>query len=265
MAKKEKAQRKKKGGKAKWIVLAIVVVIIFAAIAGGGDDSKKENTELDIQPQDSQQEDDTAKMQQLLTLIETGLTNKYDGHTISNDSTTITVNVWKESFTTAADLVLGQNGGADDEGWAWVRSNAENTVVYAADCIRTSDFASTKLLFNVYADENQSRTLLTFDNSGVVYDIVAATPAPTEPATQPAAESQPASTGQSSRNENSGTNSSGAQQTTASYILNIDSMVFHSRSCHVAERILDENRSDYNGTRSDVLSMGYRPCGVCDP
>lgn len=50
-----------------------------------------------------------------------------------------------------------------------------------------------------------------------------------------------------------------------SYVLNTNTMKFHLPSCSKAEQISEKNRKDYSGTRDDVLSMGYEPCGICEP
>lgn len=49
------------------------------------------------------------------------------------------------------------------------------------------------------------------------------------------------------------------------YILNTNSMKFHNQDCSAADSISDKNREDYNGTREELLEMGYAPCGWCKP
>ena len=46
------------------------------------------------------------------------------------------------------------------------------------------------------------------------------------------------------------------------YILNNSSKKFHLESC---SGLPDENRKDFVGTRSEVIDMGYSPCGRCHP
>lgn len=61
----------------------------------------------------------------------------------------------------------------------------------------------------------------------------------------------------------------GAKHNSASseftYILNTNTLKFHLPSCHSADKIAPENRSDFNGTRDDVIAMGYDTCGNCNP
>lgn len=49
------------------------------------------------------------------------------------------------------------------------------------------------------------------------------------------------------------------------YILNTNSKKFHRPDCKNAQDIKQENRQFYCGTRKSVISMGYSPCGGCNP
>lgn len=49
------------------------------------------------------------------------------------------------------------------------------------------------------------------------------------------------------------------------YVINTSSGIFHYPSCSSAKRISDANRSEYTGTRDDLIAQGYSPCGNCDP
>lgn len=51
----------------------------------------------------------------------------------------------------------------------------------------------------------------------------------------------------------------------ASYVLNTNTRKFHYPSCGSAGRISAKNRSEYNGSRADLIAQGYSPCGNCDP
>ncbi len=56
-----------------------------------------------------------------------------------------------------------------------------------------------------------------------------------------------------------------APATNARYICNTNSQKFHYPSCQHAKRIKAENRTEFNGTRDQLISKGYSPCGICDP
>lgn len=49
------------------------------------------------------------------------------------------------------------------------------------------------------------------------------------------------------------------------YVINTDSGIFHYPSCSSAKRISDANRSEYTGTRDDLIAQGYAPCEKCNP
>lgn len=52
---------------------------------------------------------------------------------------------------------------------------------------------------------------------------------------------------------------------TTTYVLNTNTSVFHRSSCRHVKRMNEENKSYYTGTRDDVISQGYNPCGTCNP
>lgn len=49
------------------------------------------------------------------------------------------------------------------------------------------------------------------------------------------------------------------------YVINTSSRKFHYPSCSRAKEISDANRSEYTGTRDDLIAQGYDPCGTCKP
>ena len=64
-------------------------------------------------------------------------------------------------------------------------------------------------------------------------------------------------------NENDEKESSSTPKTT--YILNTDSKKFHYSSCSSAKQIKNSNKSEFSGSREDLIKNGYDPCGRCDP
>jgi hypothetical protein len=65
-------------------------------------------------------------------------------------------------------------------------------------------------------------------------------------------------------------NSGGGSETvipsgSVSYVVNTNTGKFHYPSCKSVEKIKDKNRMDYTGTRSELISQGYEPCGSCKP
>lgn len=53
--------------------------------------------------------------------------------------------------------------------------------------------------------------------------------------------------------------------TGTTYILNTNTNKFHYPSCKSAKKIKDKNREEYTGTRDELISWGYSPCGNCCP
>lgn len=49
------------------------------------------------------------------------------------------------------------------------------------------------------------------------------------------------------------------------YILNTNSHKFHDPHCSSVAQMKESNKEYYNGSREDVISMGYDPCGRCHP
>ena len=49
------------------------------------------------------------------------------------------------------------------------------------------------------------------------------------------------------------------------YILNTSSKKFHKLTCSGIKSISEKNKEEYNGSKSELISMGYEPCGSCNP
>ena len=49
------------------------------------------------------------------------------------------------------------------------------------------------------------------------------------------------------------------------YVLNTNTHKFHYPSCSSVKKMSEKNKSLYSGTRDEVISMGYSPCGNCHP
>lgn len=57
----------------------------------------------------------------------------------------------------------------------------------------------------------------------------------------------------------------GQESAGGDYVLNVSSQKFHLPSCPGAKAISEKKRREYTGSREDLLSQGYTPCGSCDP
>ena len=70
------------------------------------------------------------------------------------------------------------------------------------------------------------------------------------------------STGESSL-ATSGKNETSNENNT--YILNTNNKKFHKEDCSSVKDIKDKNKQYYIGSRKDLISQGYDPCGRCNP
>ena len=51
--------------------------------------------------------------------------------------------------------------------------------------------------------------------------------------------------------------------TTASYVLNTNTMKIHYPSCSQVKKIAPQNYATSNATEAELLAQGYTTCGVC--
>ncbi len=58
---------------------------------------------------------------------------------------------------------------------------------------------------------------------------------------------------------------SGSEAPQANYILNTNAKKFHYPTCSSVSDMKEENKQEYLGTRDEVISYGYSPCGRCKP
>ncbi len=49
------------------------------------------------------------------------------------------------------------------------------------------------------------------------------------------------------------------------YILNTNTKKFHYPGCKSVKQMKDKNKQAFHGSRDEAISMGYSPCGNCDP
>lgn len=60
-------------------------------------------------------------------------------------------------------------------------------------------------------------------------------------------------------------NSGGNTFNVFKYVINTNTGKFHKPSCSSVSDIYPQNRWDYQGTREEVINMGYEPCKRCHP
>lgn len=88
------------------------------------------------------------------------------------------------------------------------------------------------ICFNVYVYNNQPDVIINYADGTSRIEGTAATPVPTQ---------------------------------TKTYILNTNTLKFHSEECKLAHNISEQNKERYNGSRDDLIKQGYSPCKTCNP
>ena len=49
------------------------------------------------------------------------------------------------------------------------------------------------------------------------------------------------------------------------FVLNTSSKKFHKKNCDSVATMKEKNKKEYKGTRDELTSQGYKPCGACKP
>ncbi|MBQ8589726.1 MAG: MBL fold metallo-hydrolase [Firmicutes bacterium] len=58
---------------------------------------------------------------------------------------------------------------------------------------------------------------------------------------------------------------SGTNVSDIDYVLNTNTKKFHIPTCNSVDKMSEKNKAYYTGTRDEVISLGYSPCGNCRP
>ena len=62
-----------------------------------------------------------------------------------------------------------------------------------------------------------------------------------------------------------GENAPASSENATMYVVNLSSEKFHEATCGSAEKLSDDNRMEFFGSREDLIAQGYEPCGSCKP
>lgn len=128
----------------------------------------------------------------------------------------------------------------------------DSTVTTTTTVVTTTTTAETTTT-TTKATTTTTTTTTTEATTTAAETTTAATEPPTEAPTDPPAPAQ---------------EETPAEQPAANvftYVINTNTGKFHYPSCSSAKRISDANRSEYNGTREDLIAQGYTPCERCNP
>ncbi len=100
--------------------------------------------------------------------------------------------------------------------------------------------------------DNLGQVLAEVIRGQITYDIVEATPAG-EYISEPEIGDDTVSVSRTSTSK------------TSTYILNSNSMVFHTEGCSSASKISPHNKQTVKSSREELIAAGYSPCGKCNP
>lgn len=140
------------------------------------------------------------------------------------------------AFTTAGSHTSSQKPDSTD-----TTTTTAVTTTTAAETTTTTTKATTTATTTTEATTTAAET------------TTAATEPPTEAPTEPPAPAQEEAPAEQPAGN------------TRNYVINTGSGIFHYPSCSSAKRISDANRSEYTGTRDDLIAQGYTPCERCNP
>ena len=144
------------------------------------------------------------------------------------------------AFTTAGSHTSSQKPDSTD-----TTTTTAVTTTTAAETTTTTTKATTTTTTTTEATTTAAETT----TAATEPPTEAATEAPTDP---PAPVQEEAPAEQPAEN-------------TRTYVINTNTGKFHYPSCSSAKRISDANRSEYTGTRDDLIAQGYDPCERCNP
>lgn len=129
----------------------------------------------------------------------------------------------------------------------------DSTATTTTTAVTTTTAAETTTTTKATTSTTKATTTTTEATTTAAETTTAATEPPTEAPTDPPAPVQKEAPAEQ------------PAENTRNYVINTNTGKFHYPSCSSAKRISDANRSEYNGTREDLIAQGYTPCERCNP
>ncbi len=264
---------------------ALFAVFMIFGIAGVFDSTSEEpkadeTVSANVQEQAVEQPEET--LEQTITAT---VSDKYDECDIQQDASSVTVKIWDDSISSTIGTVQSNGNGTNDPEWTRIKNGYLDTSKYIQGLIQEAG-ENIPLNLSVLNNTSQNLVVLTFSNSDLTYDILAAEaqasapatePAQSEPPTQPEQATQPSQTEQTPQSNQTGSTNGGSgynfdtydnaaqQQTPDSYVLNTDRMKFHYPSCPDVKKIAPQNYATSNQSAEELRQRGYSSCGHCKP
>ena len=115
------------------------------------------------------------------------------------------------------------------------------------------------MAISVFRTDKQGTIIASTDGNNIQWNV-----SPCNDYT-PGDENNPGTTAQSEAPTEASLPNTETQKLTSDYVLNKSSKKFHYPNCSSVKKIKNSNREEYTGTREDLISQGYSPCGICKP
>lgn len=115
----------------------------------------------------------------------------------------------------------------------------------------------------VYRTDLQGNIICTSDGKSVSFSVERNADADTlapQSSSQSANQSASSSPAPTTEPDDNNSATSGA-----SYIINTNTKKFHYPDCSSVKQMKESNKQEYSGSRDELISMGYDPCGRCNP
>ncbi len=273
--------KRKKGccGCLTTLFVAFIIIGVFGGNSTSEEPKADETVSANVQEQAAEQPEET-----LERTITAAVSDKYDECDIQQDTSSVTVKIWDGSTSSTIGTAQSNGNGASDPEWTRIKNGYLDTSKYIQGLIQEAG-QNIPLNLSVLNNTSQNLVVLTFSNSELTYDILAAEaqastpasePAQSEPSTQPEQTPQPSQTEQPSHPTQSGITHGGGggnnfntydnaeqQQTSDMYVLNTSSKKYHLPSCDDVRKIAPENYATSNQSRTELETQQYSACGHC--
>lgn len=238
----------------RWWFIAIVGLCLLRGCGAISDASANQNESV---PETTMSQSELIEL--AINLAESILADNIENYDIVHEDGMVTINLWNDGFSVIATMAKGGDSSCT-ETWKETVSTIKEYSSSVSSTFETLGIVDTPVIVNLLNDQNQDNILVSASNGVIYVDYVSdlffsesETPITTTDPTQ--------------RNNIIYDFSAviPSDNGIASYVLNTSTGKFHYASCDRVDDINNNNKSFYSGTRVDIISKGYQPCGSCNP
>ena len=165
-------------------------------------------------------------------------------------------------------LVAGHHGSADSTSDVFLDEVAPEYVVISCGKDNSYGHPTAETMnriesrgISIFRTDLQGTILASIDSNEITWNIEPSTDYSSGDLISSESETVPIDANENSADEQTNDEESSG----TSYVLNTNTKKFHYPSCSSVNSMKDHNRSDFTGSRDDVINMGYDPCGRCHP